>query len=150
LRRIRIKSIRTTTTMSNSLPRAVAIAAIQDVEAAADGAAIIVKAHAQDGDARSPLEIAITSELAATVAIALLATTARSRRSRDSMEPALECFAAGVEDSSLHQDRVRLQLLFEGGTVLPVEMRRDAGEALNNELSDWLAGRRPGFPKSKA
>ena len=65
------------------------------------------------------------------------------------MEPALECFAAGVEDSSLHQDRVRLQLLFEGGTVLPVELSRDAGEALKNELSDWLSGRRPSFARGK-
>jgi hypothetical protein len=135
--------------MSNTVPRALAIAAIHDVRPAEGGDAIIVEAHAQDGDERSPLEIAITTELAAAVAIALLATTAGSRRSRDSMEPALECFAAGVEDSSLHQDRVRLQLLFEGGTVLPVEMRRDAGEALNNELSDWLAGRWPRFPNGR-
>lgn len=135
--------------MTNTVPRAVAIEAIHDVQAADDGAAIIVRAQAKSGDGRSPLEIAITTELAAAVAISLLATTARSRRSRDSMEPALECFAAGVEDSSLHQDRVRLQLLFEGGTVLPVEMRRDAGEALNNELSDWLAGRRPEFRAGK-
>lgn len=135
--------------MKDTLPLALFIEAIHDVQAAADGAAIVVRADAQGGDSRSPLEIAITTELAAAVAISLLATTARSRRLRDSMEPALDCFAAGVEDSSLHQDRVRLQLLFEDGTVLPVEMRRDAGEALNNELSDWLAGRRPGFPTGK-
>ena len=135
--------------MSNPAPLALAIEAVHDVQAAEDGGAVIVKAHAQTGDARSPLEIAITTELAAAVAISLLATTARSRRSRDSMEPALECFAAGVEDSSTHRDRVRLQLLFEGGTVLPVEMRRDAGEALNNELSDWLAGRQPTFRGTK-
>lgn len=142
-------SIQPITIMTNTVPRAVAIEAIHDVQAADDGAAIIVRAQAQSSDGRSPLEIAITTELAAAVAISLLATTARSRRSRDSMEPALECFAAGVEDSSLHQDRVRLQLLFEGGTVLPVEMHRDAGEALNNELSDWLSGRRPEFRSGK-
>ena len=135
--------------MRKSVPKAVAIAAVHDVQAVDDGAAIILKAQALEGDARSPLEIAITTELAAAVAISLLATTARSRRSRDSMEPALECFAAGVEDSSVHRDRVRLQLLFEGGTVLPVEMGRDAGEALNKELSDWLAGRHPAFAKAR-
>jgi hypothetical protein len=29
-------------------------------------------------------------------------------------------------------------------------MHRDAGQALNNELSDWLAGRQPGFRAPKA
>jgi hypothetical protein len=124
---------------SEPTPLSVALAAVHDVQAAADGAAIIVTGQARNGDTRSPLEIAITTELAAAVAISLLQTTARARRSRDTMEPALECFAVGVEDSSQHRDRVRLQLLFDGGTVLPVEIRRDAGEALAGELADWLA-----------
>ncbi|HWH82237.1 MAG TPA: hypothetical protein VNU71_08370 [Burkholderiaceae bacterium] len=135
--------------MSPKTPLTVAIEAVDDVQAATQGDSIIVKAQAHHGDARSPLEIAITTELAAAVAFSLLATTARARRSRDTMEPALECFAAGVEDSSQHHDRVRLQLLFDGGTVLPVEMRRDAGEALMRELADWLDGRRPQFRREK-
>ena len=105
--------------MSDSVPLAVAIDAIHDVQAAA-------------------------------VAVSLLATTARARRQRDTMEPALECFAAGVEDSSQHRDRVRVQLLFEGGTVLPVEMARDAGEAFCRELADWLADRQTGLHHGKA
>ncbi len=129
--------------VNDKLPLSVAIAAIHDVQAAADGEAIIVSAQTRQGDTRTPLEIAITTELAAAVAISLLQTTARARRSRDAMEPALECFAVGVEDSSQHRDRVRLQLLFVGGTVLPVEIRRDAGESLAGELADWLAGTRP-------
>jgi hypothetical protein len=131
---------------SEPTPLSVAIAAVHDVQPAADGAAIIVTGQARSGDARSPLEIAITTELAAAVAISLLQTTARARRSRDTMEPALECFAVGVEDSSQHRDRVRLQLLFDGGTVLPVEIRRDAGEALAGELADWLAHTRDDAP----
>jgi hypothetical protein len=128
---------------SGDPPLTLAISAIHDVQPAADGAAIIVMAQTRTGDTRSPLEIAITTELAAAVAISLLQTTARARRSRDSMEPALECFAVGVEDSSRHRDRVRLQLLFDGGTVLPVEIGRDAGEALAGELADWLANTAP-------
>ena len=136
--------------MSNTIPLSVAIDAIHDVQAAAAGDSIIVRAQAQNGDERSPLEIAITTELAAAVAVSLLATTAQARRQRDAMEPALECFAAGVEDSSRHRDRVRVQLLFEGGTVLPVEMARDAGEAFCRELSDWLANRKSGLRHGKA
>ena len=124
--------------MEEEPPMTLAIAAIHEVRALDDGEAILLRALAQSGETRSPLEIAITTELAAAVAIALLAQTAQARRLRDSMEPALECFAAGIEDSSLHHDRVRLQLLFEGGAVLPVEMLRDAGEALHHELSVWL------------
>lgn len=124
--------------VNEKLPLSVAIAAINNVQAAADGEAIIVSAQTRQGDTRTPLEIAITTELAAAVAISLLQTTARARRSRDAMEPALECFAVGVEDSSQHHDRVRLQLLFVGGTVLPVEIRRDAGESLACQLADWL------------
>jgi hypothetical protein len=134
--------------VNSKLPFSVAISAIHDVQAAADGDAIIVTAQARSGDTRSPLEIAITTELAAAVAISLLQTTARARRSRDSMEPALECFAVGVEDSSRHRDRVRLQLLFDGGSVLPVEIRRDAGEALAGELADWLADTRADVPEA--
>ena len=134
---------RTDAAADGDMPLSVAISAIHDVQAAADGAAIIVMAQTRSGDTRSPLEIAITTELAAAVAISLLQTTARARRSRDSMEPALECFAVGVEDSSRHRDRVRLQLLFDGGTVLPVEIGRDAGEALAGELADWLANTAP-------
>ncbi len=136
--------------MSIKTPVTVAIDTIHEVQAVAAGDSIIVRADGQSGDQRSPLEIAITTELAAAVALSLLATTARARRSRDTMEPALECFAVGVEDSSQHHDKVRLQLLFEGGTVLPVEMRRDAGDALMHELADWLADRRPDFKRRKS
>ncbi|MES2990437.1 MAG: hypothetical protein V4844_03370 [Pseudomonadota bacterium] len=144
-----VHGIRKTTSMSvnDKLPLSVAISAIHDVQAAADGDAIILTAQAHSGEMRSPLEIAITTELAAAVAISLLQTTALARRSRDSMEPALECFAIGIEDSSRHRDRVRLQLLFDGGTVLPVEIRRDAGEALSGELADWLEETRAEAPE---
>ncbi len=146
----RSDGIKKTTSMSvnDKLPLSLAISAIHDVQAAADGDAIILLAQAHSGESRSPLEIAITTELAAAVAISLLQTTALARRSRDSMEPALECFAVGVEDSSRHRDRVRLQLLFDGGTVLPVEIRRDAGEALAGELADWLADTRDDAPET--
>lgn len=102
------------------------------------GDAIVVKAAAKVGNEITELEIAITTDLAPKVAIALLATTARARADRDGLQPALEVLAAAVVASG-SAEKVRLQLLFDAGDVLPVEMPVDAGVALKNALVAGLA-----------
>jgi len=86
---------------------------------------------------RADVEHAIVTELAPAVAIALLATTLQRPN-----EPAaaLECLAAGVS-TSVNEGKVRVQLLFENGTVLPVEMSKAAGDALKHGLAEELGSR---------
>ena len=64
-----------------------------------------------------------------------LATTAQARALRDGLEPALEVLAAAVVASGC-ADKVRLQLLFDEGAVLPLEVRRDAAKALSRDLAN--------------
>lgn len=73
----------------------------------------------------------IAADLAPAVAIALLAKT---EQARGDAPPALDCLAAGVSASET-QGNVRVQLLFENGAVLPVEMSIEAGAALASSLS---------------
>jgi len=110
---------------------------IAEVVPASDGEAIVVKADVLLGDQRTAVEIAIATDLAARVAIELLATTAMARAERDGLEPALEVLAAAVVASGC-ADKVRLQLLFEQGNVLPVEVPVDAAKALQRGLTDEL------------
>lgn len=109
------------------------LARIKEVAAAPDGAAIVIRAEALRGEERSELEIAITTDLAPSVAIALLATTAKARGKRDDLDPALECLAA---DAAVHGsgDRLRMTLLFDKGALLPVEMPLSAGVQLADRL----------------
>jgi hypothetical protein len=84
---------------------------------------------------KSSIDKAITTELAPAAAIALLAKT---EKSPDSLAPALDILAAGV--SAAESDgKVRVQLVFDGGEVLPVEMSVQAGEVLARGLSKELA-----------
>ena len=114
------------------------IADVKEVVPTSNGSAVVVKAEALLGDQRTELEIAITTDLAATVAIALLATTAKARAERDGLEPALDVLAAAVVASGC-AEKVRLQLLFEKGTVLPLEVPLDAAKALNRGLTEELS-----------
>ena len=117
----------------------VEIAAVKEVKIADSGDAIVIAVEAKLGDQRTHLEIAVTTELAPAVAIALLATTAKARAERDGLEPALEVLAAAVVESG-SAAKVRLQLLFAKGAVLPVEMLREAGEVLAADLAAGLNG----------
>ena len=117
--------------MAKKLP----ITEIKAVEAAPDGSAVVVKAEALAAGERTAVEIAITTDLAARTAISLLATTAQARALRDGLEPALEVLAAAVVASGC-ADKVRLQLLFDEGAVLPLEVRRDAAKALSRDLAN--------------
>ena len=75
---------------------------------------------------------AIATELAPAVAIALLE---KSEQLPGELPPALDVLAAGVSASDT-DGNVRVQLLFENGAVLPVEMSKAAGSALSDALSD--------------
>ena len=76
----------------------------------------------------------ITTELAPAVAIALL-----GKADQDPGDPpaALDCLAAGATPSDT-PGKVRVQLMFENGAVLPVEMTADAGAALSKGLAKEL------------
>ena len=117
----------------------VEVSKVEAVTPDAQGNAVVLKADALVDGAVTELEIAITRDLAPSVAIALLATTARARAARDGLEPALEVLAAAVVASG-SAEKVRLQLLFDRGAVLPVEMPTAAGEALRNGLVQAAGG----------
>lgn len=80
---------------------------------------------------KSVTNVAIATELAPAVAIALLDKT---EQSPGDAAPALDCLAAGAAPSDT-AGKVRVELLFENGAVLPVEMSTDAGAALSKGLS---------------
>jgi len=123
-----------------AIPKDIKISQLKAVVPGREGAAVVLKAEPViDDTGPTELEIAITTELAPAVAIALLATTARARAARDGLEPALEVLAAAVVASG-NAEKVRLQLLFDKGGVLPVEMPAAAGEALKNGLVQAAGG----------
>lgn len=74
---------------------------------------------------------AIAGDLAPAVAIALLD---KSEQLPGEPPPALDVLAAGVSPSET-DGNVRVQLLFENGAILPVEMSEAAGTALSEGLS---------------
>ena len=76
----------------------------------------------------------IATELAPAVAIALLE---KSEQLPGEPPPALDVLAVGVVPS-VADGNVRVQLLFENGSVLPVEMSVAAGSALSDALSEEL------------
>jgi hypothetical protein len=98
------------------------------------------KAAARDAvrgeTASAELQSAIKSDLAPAVAIAMLAKTDAAP---DAPAPALEALAAGASPST-DDGKVRLQVMFENGSVLPIEMSKAAGDALSQGLADALAG----------
>lgn len=87
---------------------------------------------------KSPTDIAISTELAPAVAIALLD---KSTQEPGSPAPALDVLAAGVCASET-DGNVRVQLMFPNGTVLPVEMSTDAGAALSKGLNQEIPAKK--------
>ena len=77
---------------------------------------------------------AIATELAPAVAIALLDKT---EQAPGAPAPALDCLVAGAAPSE-KPGKVRVQLMFETGAVLPVEMSVAAGAALSKGLAEEL------------
>ena len=115
------------------MPPDIEITKVEKIAPAPDGAALVVKAEALLGDKPTEVEIAITTDLAPSVAIALLATTAKARAERDGLQPALEVLAAAVVASG-SAEKVRLHLLFDKGAVLPVEVPAPAANNLSKDL----------------
>ena len=83
---------------------------------------------------RSATNVAIATELAPAVAIALLDKT---EQPPGAPAPSLDCLAAGAAPSET-KGKVRVQLMFENGAVLPVEMSNAAGAALSKGLAEEL------------
>jgi hypothetical protein len=94
---------------------------------------------------KSPTSVAIATELAPAVAIALLD---KAELAPGAAPAALDCLAAGAAPSA-EDGKVRVQLMFENGTVLPVEMSQDAGAALAKGLVKELAGDVPAAPAKR-
>ncbi len=115
------------------MPPDIELSGVKAVVPAPNGSAVILKAEVLLDGKPTELEIAITTELAPNVAIALLATTARARAARDGLAPAMEVLAAAVVDSG-SVEKVRLQLLFDKGALLPVEVPRSAAAVLSKDL----------------
>jgi D-aminopeptidase len=83
---------------------------------------------------QSATSVAIATELAPAVAIALLDKT---EQPPGAAAPALDCLAAGAAPSET-DGKIRVQLMFENGAVLPVEMSNAAGAALSKGLAEEL------------
>ena len=83
---------------------------------------------------KSATNLAIATELAPAVAIALLDKT---EQPPGAASPALDCLAAGAAPAET-DGKVRVQLMFDNGAVLPVEMSNAAGAALSKGLAKEL------------
>jgi hypothetical protein len=82
----------------------------------------------------SATNVAIATELAPAVAIALLDKT---EQPPGAPAPALDVLAVAAAPSEI-DGNVRIQLMFDNGAVLPVEMSVDAGAALSKGLEEEL------------
>ena len=103
-------------------------------KAAPVGKTVRSKSAASKRAKKSATDMAIAAELAPAVAIALLDKT---EQPPGAAAPALDCLAAGAV-SSATDGKVRVQLMFENGAVLPVEMSNAAGAALSKGLAEEL------------
>ena len=83
---------------------------------------------------KSSTNVLIATELAPAVAIALLDKT---EQAAGAPAPALGVLAVAAAPSEI-KGNVRMQLMFENGAVLPVEMSNAAGAALSKGLKDEL------------
>jgi len=83
---------------------------------------------------RAAANALIATELAPAVAIALLDKT---EQPAGAPAPALDVLAVAAAPSEI-DGNVRMQLMFENGAVLPVEMSVDAGAALSKGLDKEL------------
>lgn len=90
---------------------------------------------------KSKIDIAIANKLAPAAAIALLDKT---EQASDALAPALDILGAGVSQAEA-DGKIRIQLAFDGGEILPVEMSAQAGKALAAGLSEELGAK----PKPK-
>ena len=85
----------------------------------------------------------IAQELAPAVAIAVLE---KSEQAPGDPPAALDVLAAGASSSEI-AGNVRVQLMFDNGTVLPVEMSAAAGAALSAGLANELPAKKKPKPR---
>ena len=97
-------------------------------------AELSAKRSAKSDAERRETDVAIATELAPAVAIALLGKT---EQAKGAAAPALEPFAAGAVSSDT-VGHLRVQLLFENGAILPIEMSEAAAEALGKGIAKEL------------
>ena len=113
------------------------VAASQTPKRAAKPASKRTVAPGRKKSKQSAKNVAIATELAPAVAIALLDKT---ELPTGAPAAALDALAAAAGPSEA-KGNVRIQLLFENGAVLPVEMSVDAGAALARGLQEELPKR---------
>ena len=113
------------------------VAASPAPKRAAQSARKRMASTARKATKRAAMNAAIATELAPAVAIALLD---RTEQSPDAPAPALDALAVAAVPSEI-EGNVRMQLMFENGAVLPVEMSVDAGVALSKGLQEELPKR---------
>ncbi|MEO8925501.1 MAG: hypothetical protein ABI330_22235 [Caldimonas sp.] len=94
---------------------------------------------------KSKVDIAIAKKLAPAAAIALLDKT---EQASGALAPALDILGAGVSRAET-DGKIRVQLAFDGGEILPVEMSAQAGKALAAGLSEELGAKPKPKPKPK-
>jgi hypothetical protein len=87
-----------------------------------------------DAVKREVVAEAISTDLAPASAIAVLA---RAETPTDALDAALKPIAAGVTSAD-DDAKVRVQLMFPDGSLLPVELDREAGQALAAGLTEAL------------
>lgn len=119
------------------MPKTSRVAASPKPKRAAKPAAKRTATQARKRTKRSATNLAIATELAPAVAIALLD---KSERPPGAPAAALDALAVAAAPSEI-EGNVRIQLMFENGAVLPVEMSVDAGAALSKGLKEELPKR---------
>ena len=120
----------------------VLIASVKKAATTVDGSGVVVHTEALVEGRKRDMAIAVMTELAPLVAVSLLAASPACAGNPDAagappVPPALLCLAAGLVDSN-HSQRIRLHLQFDSGLVLPIEMPREAAEALLSVLASTL------------
>ncbi|MES3012235.1 MAG: hypothetical protein V4750_00695 [Pseudomonadota bacterium] len=113
------------------------VSLVKDVALASDKEAVVIKVETRLDEQPTEITIEITTDMAPGVAIALLTAASQARVARDGFGPALDVLAAAVVASG-SAERVRLQLLFDTGAVLPLDMPAEAGRLLRQDLATRL------------
>jgi hypothetical protein len=81
---------------------------------------------------QTAVDAAIAADLAPAAAIAILEKSSPTQEGENA--PALDVLGAGVVESA-SEGKVHVQLMFANGAVLPIEMSKEAGEALELGLA---------------
>jgi hypothetical protein len=89
---------------------------------------------------------AISTDLAPASAIAVLA---KAETPSDALDAALKPIAVGVTGAD-DECKVRVQLMFPDGSLLPVELDRDTGHALASGLAEALNALPPANPEDRS